>query len=162
PGTRPQGTARTAGGTGLVMRGATLILIAAISTTGAAFGEPVQRDSVQIWTTLSAPVVPLGGTTILELHVETSGAAPQRIVPPDLPPEIGLVGTREYSQIRFSFGGSGARRVRRELVLRPKATGTLRIPPFSVPADGRTRRTGAITLTVSPAAPGTTPGAVPW
>ena len=144
------------------MRGATLILIAAISTTGAAFGKPVQRDSVQIWTTLSAPVVPLGGTTILELHVETSGAAPQRIVLPDLPPEIEVVGTREYSQIRFSFGGSGARLVRRELVLRPKATGTFRIPPFSVTVDGRTYRTGAITLTVSPAAPGTTPGAVPW
>src|SRR5690606_41947201 len=122
PGTRPQGAAGPAGGTGLVMRGATLVLIAAISTTGAAFGKPVQRDSVQIWTTLSAPVVPLGGTTILELHVETSGAAPQRIVLPDLPPEIEVVGTREYSQIRFSVGGSGARLVRRELVLDRKST----------------------------------------
>lgn len=140
------------------MRGATLILIAAISTAGAAFGQPIQRDSVQIWTSLSAPVVPLGGTTLLELHIETSGPAPQRIVAPDLPPEVEVVSTREYSQVSLSFLGGGTRRVRRELVLRPTATGTFRIPPFSVTVGGQTYRTQVLTLTVTPAGPGTSPG----
>lgn len=145
------------------MRAATLVLIAALSASGAAFAQGGVRDPVRVWSALSAPAVPLGGTTILELHIETNGAAPQRIMEPDLPPEIEVVGTRDYSQIRFSMPGGRTRLIRRELVLRPTAQGQFRIPPFAVTVDGQTYRTQALTLVVVQAAPGAGgPGGVPW
>src|SRR5690606_2385307 len=109
----PQRTARRTGRAGLVMRAATLGLLAVLSAAGAAFAQ----DHVRVWSTLSARAVPIGGTTVLELHIETSGAAPQRIEAPALPPEVEVVGTRDYSQIRFSLPGGRTRLVRRELVL---------------------------------------------
>ena len=94
------------------MRTATLVLMAALSASGAAFAQGGARDPVRVWSTLSAPFVPLGGTTILELHIETSGSAPQRITEPDLPQEIEVLGTRDYSQIRFSMPGGRTRLIR--------------------------------------------------
>src|SRR5690606_23137647 len=133
------------------MRAATLGLLAVLSAAGAAFAQ----DHVRVWSTLSARAVPIGGTTVLELHIETSGAAPQRIEAPALPPEVEVVGTRDYSQIRFSLPGGRTRLVRRELVLRPNATGTFRIPPFAVTVDGQTYRTQAIDLVVTSSGAGT-------
>lgn len=132
------------------MRAATLGLLAVLAAAGAAFAQ----DPVRVWSTLSARAVPLGETTVLELHIETSGAAPQRIEAPALPPEVDVVGTRDYSQIRFSLPGGRTRLVRRELVLRPNATGRFRIPPFAVTIDGQTYRTQAIELVVTSAAAG--------
>ncbi len=145
------------------MRTATLVLMAALSASGAAFAQGGARDPVRVWSTLSAPFVPLGGTTILELHIETSGSAPQRITEPDLPQEIEVLGTRDYSQIRFSMPGGRTRLIRRELVLRPTAQGRFRIPPFAVTIDGQTYRTPALTLVVGQAAPGGGgPAGAPW
>ncbi|HEX6938304.1 MAG TPA: BatD family protein [Longimicrobiales bacterium] len=132
------------------MRAAALLFLAAVSWPGAAAAQ----DTVRVWTTLSARAVPAGETTVLELHIETDGAAPERIAAPTLPPGIDVVGTRDYSQIRFSFPGGRSRLIRREMILRPTAPGRYRIPPFTIIVDGKTYRTAALLLAVTQPAAG--------
>lgn len=139
------------------MRATVLLLLLALATAGGAAAQ----DPVRVWATLSDDDVAVGETVTLELHIETSGASPESIEPPTLPDEIDLVGTRDYTQLRYSMPGGRTRLVRRELVLRPVASGSYRIPPFTVTIQGRTYRTSSLTLGVS-AATGrgqSTPGA---
>lgn len=111
------------------------------------------QDSVRIWATLSASAVRVGESTVLEVNVETRGAAPEAIVVPSLPAALEVAGTSDFTQLQFSLPGGRSRLVRREVVLRARAPGQFRIPPVTVRVQGVRYQTRALPLTVAAPTP---------
>lgn len=124
------------------------MIIAAPLLAVALLGAAQTQDPVRVWSSLASQEIAVGETTVLELHVETSGAAPDAIDIPTLPTGLEVVGTRDYSQLQFSLPGGRTRILRRQLVLQARAPGRYRIPPVTVRVQGMTYTTQALPLSV--------------
>lgn len=148
---------------------ALIVALTAATTTPAASvtgpGTPhapasALQDSVRFSATLSTNSIKVGETATLELYLETRGALAGEIALPDLPPQLEVVSTSDYSQFQFSLPGGRSRTLRREVVIYANAPGTFRIPPATARVRGNIYHSPTLILDVSaagaPGAPGNT------
>jgi hypothetical protein len=113
------------------------------------------QDPVRVTATLSAGRINVGGTTTLQVTVETRGAAPEEIRLPALSRDLEILGTSDYTQTQITVPGGRTRATRREVVIVARGAGVYRIPPVTVRVAGMTYRTDPLDLIVrSGAAPG--------
>jgi hypothetical protein len=117
------------------------------------------QDPVRVWATLSPNSIAQGETAILELNLETRGGKPEQISIPDLPPELEIIRTNDYTHLQFSLPGGRSRIIRREIVLRARAPGTFRIQPITAQVQGARYQTDELILTVTDQGRAGSPGA---
>lgn len=115
------------------------------------------QDSVRFTASLSATAIRVGETVTLELFLETRGGPSGEITLPDLPPELEVVSTSEYSQFQFALPGGRIRSLRREIIIYAGEPGTFRIPPATAVVRGTVYRSPELILEVVAAG---APGAV--
>ena len=137
----------------------------AMSEPGLAPVHPLatqRQDSVNFTASLSARSIRVGETVTLELFLETRGGASGEISLPNLPPQLEVLSTSEYSQFQFSVPGGRIRSLRREIVIYANAPGTFRIPPATARVRGSVYNTPELILEVAAGrAPGVAGGAGP-
>ena len=114
------------------------------------------QDPVRVSAGLSAGRINVGGTTTLQVTVETRGAAPDEIRLPSLSRDLEILGTSDYTQTQITVPGGRTRVTRREIVIIARSSGIYRIPPVIVRVAGMTYRTDPLDLIVrTGGAPGT-------
>jgi hypothetical protein len=118
------------------------------------------QDPVRVGATLSASRVEVGSPTTLRITIETRGEAPDAILLPQLPRDLDIVSTSDFSQTMISVPGGRSRATRREVVIVARRPGVFRIPPVTVEVGGRSHRTRSLDLVVSagPATRAPSPG----
>jgi hypothetical protein len=113
------------------------------------------QDPVRVTAGLSAGRINVGGTTTLQVTVETRGSAPDEIRLPALSRDLEILGTSDYTQTQITVPGGRTRVTRREIVIIARGSGIYRIPPVIVRVAGVTYRTDPLDLIVrSSGAPG--------
>ena len=113
------------------------------------------QDPVRVTAALSAGRINVGGTTTLQVTVETRGAAPDEIRLPALSRDLEILGTSDFTQTQITVPGGRTRVTRREVVIVARSRGIYRIPPVIVRVAGMTYRTDPLDLLVtSGGAPG--------
>jgi tetratricopeptide (TPR) repeat protein len=127
------------------------LAFALISTAATAPRNAAAQDSARVAVTLSSPRVQVGEPFILQIRVETSGAAPRRVEPGPLPPGLEVVRTQDYSELQFSYPGGRQRRYRREIVITARTPGQYTLPPARVEVDGQVLVSEALAVTVESA-----------
>jgi hypothetical protein len=106
------------------------------------------QDPVRVSAALSAERINVGGTTTLQVTVETRGAAPEEIRLPSLSSDLEILGTSDYTQTQISVPGGRTRATRREIVIVARSEGVYRIPPVVVRVSGMIYRTAPLDLIV--------------
>ncbi|HEX2166029.1 MAG TPA: BatD family protein, partial [Longimicrobiales bacterium] len=96
------------------------------------------QDPVRVTAELSAGRINVGGTTTLQITVETRGPAPEEIRLPALSRDLEILGTSDYTQTQISIPGGRTRMTRREVVIIARNPGVYRIPPVIVRVAGMT------------------------
>lgn len=118
------------------------------------------QDPVRVTAGLSAGRINVGGTTTLQVTVETRGSAPDEVRLPSLSRDLEILGTSDYTQTQITVPGGRTRVTRREIVIIARGPGIYRIPPVIVRVAGVTYRTDPLDLIVrSSGAPGMVDGA---
>lgn len=113
------------------------------------------QDPVRVTAALSAERINVGGTTTLQITVETRGPAPDEIRVPALSRDLEILGTSDFTQTQITIPGGRTRATRREIVIVARSPGVYRIPPVVVRVSGMTYRTAPLDLIVrSSGAPG--------
>jgi hypothetical protein len=113
------------------------------------------QDPVRVTATLSAGRINVGGTTTLQVTVETRGAAPEEIRLPTLSRDLEILGTSDYTQTQITVPGGRTRATRRDVIIVARSPGVYRIPPVLVRVAGMLYRTDPLDLIVrSGGAPG--------
>lgn len=130
-----------------------LAAVLAVPAGSTAAPSPVQ-DPVRVSAALTRDRVAVGEATTLQVTVDTRGDAVDDIRLPPLPPGIDILGTSDFTQTQLSVPGGRSRLTRRDVLLSPRAPGTYRIDPVTVVVQGRSYRTAALTLRVTPGGAG--------
>lgn len=123
------------------MRRVLLLLLALTSPLEA-------QEDVQVRARLSATTARVGDTVLLEVTVQTSGAAPDPIRLPDLPAGLVLAGNQEFSSTQIGFPGGRQHKVGRQFAIVADRPGSYSIPAARVQVDGRTYLTDSFELLV--------------
>jgi hypothetical protein len=108
------------------------------------------QEDVKVDAVLSATRIGLGESTVLQISIETRGAAADAIAIPDLPPGLEVTGSQDFNQLQVSFPGSRSRLIRRDVILRAHVPGDFIIPAVTVRVGRETFRTEALSLFVEP------------
>jgi hypothetical protein len=106
------------------------------------------QDPVRVTASLSAGRINVGGTTTLQVTVETRGTAPEEIRLPALSRDLEILGTSDYTQTQITVPGGRTRATRREVIIVARNAGVYRIPPVVVRVAGMTYRTAPLDLIV--------------
>lgn len=107
------------------------------------------QDPVRIEATITPATIAAGEVATLELHLVTGGDQADLITLPDLPPELEILRTSDFTQLHFALPGGRSRTLRREFMLRATKPGTYRIPPITARVRGKEYQTATLTLTVA-------------
>src|SRR5688572_4193472 len=109
------------------------------------------QDPVRVTASLSSSQITIGLSTTLHINVETPGEAPDDIRMPTLAPELEVLGTGDYSQMRISVPGGRTRVIRRDVIISARRPGVYRIPPVQVRVRGKVYYTTPLELAVADA-----------
>lgn len=109
----------------------------------------LQQDPVRVDGSLSSTRTEVGSPVTLRVTVETRGEAPTGIHLPQLPRDVDVVGTSDFTQMMIGVPGGRSRVTRREFVIVAHRPGTFRIPAVTVDVGGRSYRTRALDLHVA-------------
>src|SRR5690606_3698859 len=110
----PSRSASRAGAAGLVMP---MVLLCVALLCGSV------QDPVRVSASLSAERINVGGTTTLQVTVETRAAAPSEIRLPGLSRDLEILGTSDFTQTQISVPGGRTRVTRREVVIVARSEG---------------------------------------